>query len=231
MMKIVRCIIIEDNIVEQKILETHLKRLPHIEIVEIFSNPIDAIPTLHSNEIDLLFSDIQLPEINGIELIRTLANPPKIIITTSFTGYALDAFEVGAADYLVKPYTFERLLKAISRATDTNPKPILPTEDAYIFLKAGRDLLKFFVRKIDYFEAYGSFTKVYIEGKNTTLSESITNIQDKMPFNTFVRVHKSYLVSREKITGISTKNVLLDKIKIPLGISYRVEVEKTLGSN
>lgn len=228
-MKIFKTVIIEDDPIEQVILESHLKKLPYIEIVGIFSNPIEALPVVNSGEINILFLDINLPELNGIEFSNLLTSPPKTIVISAFTTFAIDAFDVGAVDYIVKPYTFERLLKGVNRAIESVPKYKSPTDETYIFLKSGRDLLKFFLEKIEYFEAYGSFTKVYSDGKVTVLSESISVVQDKLPPYTFIRVHKSYLVSKEKITGVSTKNVTLDKIKIPLGLSYREEIEKALG--
>lgn len=230
-MKIFKTVIIEEDPIEQVILESHLKKLPYIEIVGIFSNPLEALPVVNSGEINILFLDINLPELSGIEFSNLLTSPPKTIVISAFTNFAIDAFDFGAVDYIVKPYTFERLIKGVSRAIESIPKYRLQTEETYIFLKSGRDLLKFFIEKIEYFEAYGSFTKVYSDGKITILSESISVVQEKLPRHSFIRVHKSYLVSKEKITGVSTKNITLDKIKIPLGLSYREEIEKALGQD
>jgi DNA-binding LytR/AlgR family response regulator len=229
-MKTFRCIIVEDDIVEQKILQTHLKQFPQIEIVKICSNPTDAIPLLKSGVIDLMFLDVELPELSGFELIKTLEILPKIILTTAHQHFALEAFEVGIADYLVKPYTFERLLKAVNRALEVGIPAKDGDENAIIFLKSGRELLKFKVKDILHIEAYGSFTKVHTAEKIFVISEAISTLQERMPCDTFLRVHKSYLVAKDRIMGISAKNILLKDRKIPLGISYRESVEKILGS-
>lgn len=227
-MKIYKSIIIEDDIVEQKILQSHLKKLNHLEIVGIFANPLETIPTLQTGEIDILISDIELPEITGIELIKALTNPPKIIILTSYPNYAVEAFEYGVTDYLLKPYTFERLLKAVNRAIEKNdPSFKNKVEEKTIFLKSGRESLKFQIDNILYIEALGSFTKVYTEDKVSIISESISILQEKLT-NDFIRVHKSYLVSKKRIAGISAKNIILNDKKIPLGVSYREVVEKSI---
>ncbi|MCU0324824.1 MAG: LytTR family DNA-binding domain-containing protein [Spirosomaceae bacterium] len=231
-MKIYKCVIIEDDIAEQKILQTHLKKLNHLEIVNTFVNPVDALGLLQTQQIDILFSDIELPEINGIELIKSLANPPKVIFFTSHSNYAVEAFEYGVTDYLVKPYSFERLIKAVSRALDKSDLESVKIreENEVIFLKSGRDMLKFNLNQILYIEALGSFTKVYTQDKVSVISEAISILQDKLN-NEFIRVHKSYLVSKKKVTGISAKNVLVEDKKIPLGVSYRESVEKIINGD
>jgi DNA-binding LytR/AlgR family response regulator len=229
-MKTIRCIIVEDEVVEQKILQTHLKKFPQIEVIKIFSNPLEAIPLLKSGVVDLMFLDVELPELNGFELINILESPPKIILVTAHSDFALAAYEAGISDYLVKPYNFERLLKAINRVIVLEIPSIANHEEAFIFLKSGRELLKFKVKDIGHVEAYGSFTKVHTSEKFFVISEAISTLQERMPNNTFLRVHKSYLVAKDKIVGISAKNIILKNQKIPLGISYRESVEKNLGS-
>jgi DNA-binding LytR/AlgR family response regulator len=230
-MKTIRCIIVEDEPVEQKILQTHLKQLPQIEIIKIFSNPVEAITLLQSGVVDLMFLDVELPELSGFELIKAIKLPPKTILITAHTDLALEAYEVGISDYLVKPYNFERLLKAINRVMNIGVAPQIISEESIIFLKSGRDLLKFKVNDIRHIEAYGSFTKVHTSEKIFVISEAISMLQERMPTNTFLRVHKSYLVAKNRIMGISAKNIILKDKKIPLGISYREGVQKILGSN
>ncbi|MDI9864739.1 LytR/AlgR family response regulator transcription factor [Flectobacillus longus] len=231
-MTIYRCVILEDDDIAQKILETNIKRLPHLEIVQVFSNPIEAIPLLHQGRVDILFSDVEMPEISGLDLIKTLEAPPQIILTTSHSDYSMEAFDVGVTDYLLKPFSFERFLKAVNRAIDTiniknkaSQKPVVQ-EEQIIFLKAGRESLKFFVNDIQYIEALGAYTRVFSKEKPVLISESISDLQIKLQPLNFIRVHKSYLVPRFKVTGISSRHVILDKLKIPLGVSYRETIEK-----
>jgi DNA-binding LytR/AlgR family response regulator len=234
MQKSYKCVIIDDERVDRKILESHLKRIPNLELVNSFINPAEALPTLQEGNIDLLFLDIRMPEISGIDFLKTLEIPPQTILISAHTEYSMDAFEVGVADYLLKPFGFDRFLKAVSRAIEIiqlrssrdNKSAI---QDAFIFLKSGRELLKFNLHDILYVEALASFSKIYISSeKYVLISESISELQNKFHSNEFIRVHKSYLVSKNKVTGISTKQIILEDIKIPMGLSYREEVEKVL---
>jgi DNA-binding LytR/AlgR family response regulator len=228
-MKRYKCIMIEDDIVEQKVLELNLSHLPNVELVQTFSKPSEALPMIHSRTIDLMFVDVELPEMTGLELIKSLENPLPAILTTVHVDFAINAFEIGVIDYLVKPYTVERLQKAVSRAIEV----VLTNQSknkSYFFLKAGRELIKFYVGDIIYIEAYGSFTKVHTLQKVFTMSEPISVLQEKMTEGAFLRVHKSYLVSKIYITGISARFILLDNLKIPLGSYYRESVEEAIGS-
>ena len=230
-----KCIIIDDNKVDRKILESHLKRIPNLELVGSFTNPTEALMKFHENTIDILFLDVEMPEMTGIEFLKTLKNIPQTILISAHAHYSLEAFEVGVTDYLQKPFGFDRFMKAVSRALEmvqlrskTNENnDAIATE--FTFLKSGRELLKFNLNDIIYVEALASFTKVYTSiEKYTLISESISELQNKFPENYFIRTHKSYLVAKNKVTGISPKQIILENIKIPLGLSYRKGVEETL---
>jgi DNA-binding LytR/AlgR family response regulator len=229
-----KCIIIDDNPIDIKILEVQLSKLPHLKVIETFNNPINAIPTLHSETIDILFLDVEMPEISGINLLNSLEKTPQVILISNHTHYSMDAFEIGVTDYIQKPVSFERILKSVSRAVeainlqDKNIKELTAPTDNFIFLKSGRELLKFNLNDIIYIEALASFTKVYTQGKTTVISESISELHTKLPPDSFLRIHKSYLVPLSKIIGISTKNVILENHKIPMGLSYRESIEKIL---
>ncbi len=221
-------IVIEDNPVQQKILASFLEKIPDIESKGIFNDAVSAIATLQENQIDFLFIDVQLPEIDGISFVRSLDNPPKVIVISAHNQYAVEAFDIGVTDFILKPLTFERVIKAVNRAISIDKiRSIIPIE-SHIFLKVGRESVKFQLQDIDYFEAYGSFTKVHVNGKTTTLSESITEIEEKMPDNVFVRVHRSYLVTKSKVKGISSKHITINQTKIPMGPMYREKVEELL---
>ncbi len=190
---------------------------------------------LNDGMIDILFLDVEMPEMTGIEFLKTLKVIPQTILITAHTEYALDAFEVGITDYLQKPYGFYRFLKAVNRAIEmlqsrgTSDKKKSPSHDEFVYLKSGRELLKFNVEDIIHIEALASFSKVFTSPeKYTLISESISKLQNKLPKDYFIRTHKSYLVSKNKIVGISPKQIILENVKIPLGLSYRNEVEKAL---
>ena len=231
MQQIYKCIIIDDDRVDRKISEIHIKRIPDLELVNSFSNPLEAADILNEGIVDILFLDIELPEITGIAFLKTLKNIPQTILISAHPEHSLDAFELGVTDYLQKPFGFDRFLKAVGRAMDMiqlrNKNNTIETiQERLIFLKSGRDSLKFNLNEIIYIEALASFSKVFtIHEKYTLVSESITELQNKLPQGEYIRVHKSFLVAKNKVIGISSKQVILENIKIPLGLSYRDEVK------
>lgn len=231
MQQIYKCIIIDDDRVDRKISESHIKRIPDLELVNSFSNPLEASDILNEGIVDILFLDIELPEITGIAFLKTLKNIPQTILISAHPEHSLDAFELGVTDYLQKPFGFDRFLKAVGRAMDMiqlrNKNNTIETiQERLIFLKSGRDSLKFNLNEIIYIEALASFSKVFtIHEKYTLVSESITELQNKLPQGEYIRVHKSFLVAKNKVIGISSKQVILENIKIPLGLSYRDEVK------
>ena len=227
-------IIIDDNPIDIKILESLLQKLPHLKLINTFNNAIDAISTIHKEHIDVIFLDIEMAEMNGISLLNSLEKIPQVILISNHVNYSMEAFEIGVTDYIQKPITFERLLKSVSRAVETinleekNIKELITPKDNFIFLKSGRELLKFNLNDILYVEALASFTKIFTAGKTTVISESISELHSKLPPDSFLRIHKSYLVPLNKIIGISTKNVIIENHKIPMGLSYRESIEKIL---
>lgn len=227
-------IIIDDNPIDIKIIDAHLNKLSHLKLIDTFNNPIEAISTIHGESIDIIFLDIEMPEMTGISLLNSLEKIPQVILISNHIGYSMEAFGIGVTDYIQKPVGFERILKAVSRAVDAinlqhaTIKEIITPKDNFVFLKSGRELLKFNLNDIIYVEALASFTKVYTQGKTTLISESISELHHKLPSDTFLRVHKSYLVPLNKIIGISKKDIILENHKIPMGLSYRESIEKIL---
>jgi DNA-binding LytR/AlgR family response regulator len=236
MSSLYNCVLIEDNPIDTKIIEGHLRKLPHLRLLSVFENPIDSIQTIHAGEVDIIFMDIEMPEMSGITFLNSLDTSPQVILISNHVNYSMEAFEIGVTDYIQKPVSFERLLKAVSRAInginiqEKSLRELITLKDQHIFLKSGRELLKFNLNDILYIEALASFTKVFTPDKTTIISESISELQEKLAPYSFIRVHKSYLVPQNKIVGISTKNVILEKNKIPMGLSYREEIEKILGN-
>jgi DNA-binding LytR/AlgR family response regulator len=230
-------IVIEDNPIDMKILNDFLQKLPHLKLIDTFHNPIEAIQTIHSNTVDIIFMDIEMPEMTGLSLLNSLEKIPIVILISNHSQYAMKAFEMGVTDYIQKPFTFERLLRAVSRGIELlnlqnrSFQELTVPKDNFVFLKAGRELLKFNLNDILYVEALASFTKIFTEDKISVISESISDLHSKLPPNSFLRVHKSYLVPFSKIIGISTKNVILENHKIPLGLSYRERIEKVLAGD
>jgi DNA-binding LytR/AlgR family response regulator len=225
-------IIIDDNPIDIQILQSHLSKLPHLKLIQTFNNPIEAIPTIHESLVDIIFSDIEMPEMTGIMLLNSLEKIPQVILLSNHVHYSMEAFEIGVTDYIQKPASFQRVLKSVSRAIeginskDKSLKELTTPKNNFIFLKVGRELLQFNLNDIIYIEALASFTKVFTSEKVTVISESISELHAKLPKDSFLRIHKSYLVPLKKVIGISTKNVILENHKIPLGLTYRENIEK-----
>jgi DNA-binding LytR/AlgR family response regulator len=223
-----RCLIIEDDEVAQQSLRSHLKRLPYLELVSMFTNPLDALPTLYNNEIDLLFLDMHLPGMDGLDFLSSLNRPPRAILTTADPAYALNAYEAGVTDYLVKPYTFERLLKAVNRAI-SGVELIIPSNiPTHIFLKTGRESVRVTISDILYAEAFGALCKVYTTKDILIISEFLADLHEQLPVGKFIRVHKSYIVARQCISKISPRFISLGQHQIPIGATYREQVEKLI---
>lgn len=226
-----RCLIIEDDEVAQQSLRSYLKRLPYLDLVSVFTNPLDALPALYNNEIDLLFLDMHLPDIDGLEFLSSLNRSPRVILTTADPAYALNAYEAGVTDYLVKPYTFERLLKAVNRAISGVELTSPSTLSTHIFLKTGRESVRVTISEILYVEAFGALSKVYTQKDVLIISELLADLHEQLPGGEFVRVHKSYIVACQCISKISPRFISLGQHQIPIGATYRDQVEKLIQVN
>ena len=222
-----KCIIVEDNAFEMKLLQLFINRLPNLEIIASFTSAEAALPSLQTTSIDLLFLDIVLPDLTGLGLLKLLHQPPKTILTTSSPDYAIEAFDTGVIDYLVKPFTFERLIKAVNRAltTDTTANN---QRIASLFLKTGRELVRVQLDDILFIEAFGALCKIYTPTSIIVVSELLSDLHEKLPTNDFVRVHKSYIAALQKIVKLSTKFIVIQQHQIPLGATYRIQVERLL---
>ncbi|MCC5612975.1 LytTR family DNA-binding domain-containing protein [Nostoc sp. CHAB 5834] len=226
-----RCLLIEDDPIAQQFLQTYLTRLPYLQVDRVFSNPLDALPYLYTNEIDLLFLDMHLPGMGGLDFLKSLTKPPRVVLITADTTRALDAFDAGVIDYLVKPFTFERLLKAVNRAiTSLEPVPSVTTP-AYVFLKTGCESVRIPINDILYIEAFGALCKVCTSGAVLVVSELLADLHEQLPEGAFLRVHKSYIAARQHITKISSKAVFIQQHQLPLGATYRGQVETVMGVN
>ncbi len=228
----IKCVVIDDELPARELIALHLSSLQDFEIVATFDNAVDGFNFLQKNTIDLLFLDIQMPRITGLELIRSLKVCPKVILTTAYREFAVEAFELDVMDYLIKPITQERFMKAISRFNYYNntliEKPAAPNsfELAYIFLKVGKGQVKIFLRDILYIEGLKDFTKIHTTQKVFIASERISYMEDKLPENKFARVHKSFIVALEKIDTVQADHVLIGGATIPIGRVFKNEFLK-----
>ncbi|PKA82617.1 LytTR family two component transcriptional regulator [Ulvibacter sp. MAR_2010_11] len=232
------CIIIDDEKTARSIL-THLcSKYEELDVISEFSNAIDAIKFLNKNEIDIIFLDIHMPDFTGFDLIETLKNPPKIVLTTSDKNFAIDAYQYDCIkDYLVKPITNDRFAKTIEkvRTSITNIMPnemsSFPTaapQENDLFINIDRRLIKIDIPTITLVEAKGDYILLKTEDKNYTVHSSLKKIQEKLPSDLFLKVHRSFLINTSKIIDIEDNSVLIGKNVIPVSRSNRPELMRRL---
>jgi two-component system, LytTR family, response regulator LytT len=228
-MNIRQCLIVEDSEPFQMLLENYLKRFPLFQVVKICETYSEAVDILSSEKIDVVFLDVELPDISGLELLRSFPNMPPTVITTSHPKYAIESYEIGrAVDYLLKPFTFERFTIAVNRALGVSMSKHSFQDQDFIVVKMGRTLQRFNLDEIAYIEAYTIYSKIYCHGSSYVVNEIISALEKQLDAHRFMRIHKSYIINIKKITSVDTKQVWLDKISIPIGKSYKPQLEGLL---
>ncbi|WP_375448371.1 LytR/AlgR family response regulator transcription factor [uncultured Fibrella sp.] len=228
-----RCLLIDDEPLALDILERYVAQLPSLRMVKRCSDAFEALRVLHAEPVDLLFLDIKMPGYSGVQLIRSLPNPPPIILTTAYSEFAVESYELGVADYLLKPFSFDRFLKAVNRVMGTpplrEPPPVAgPGVAAFVFLKADRQIHKLDPSAIQYVEAYGNFVKVYLTDQMLLASDRLTALEEVLVPHQFLRVHRSFLVALHRITRFTSTAVWIGKQEIPVGNLYRRTLTETL---
>jgi len=219
-----------------KVLQSHITQIGGLEVVGACSNAVEAIDLLHRKTVDVMFVDIKMPKILGTEFLRSLSHPPKVIFVTAYRDYAVEGFELDAVDYLVKPVSFERFLKAINRLTrSTEPQPLEEQKlyqsnpEAFVYVKADRSMQKIVLNEILYIESMKDYVKlVFTSGKFLLVKQPISAMENLLSGHKFLRVHRSYIVSLNKISGYNTTAVKLSSIEIPIGRLYKQSVMNQL---
>ncbi|MCK4662738.1 MAG: response regulator transcription factor [Bacteroidales bacterium] len=228
----IKCIIVDDEPLAIAVIENYLSKLPDIEIVAKFENALDAFDILKKQHIDLIFLDIEMPNITGIDFLKSLSDPPNVIITSANKDYAIEGFELNVVDYIIKPLTFERLLKAINKLPEKNKKGDITIDveqnntvfkDDYIFVKENKKMVKIFLSKILYIESIKDYVQIFTERKKVITKQQLGYFEKKLE-DKFIRIHKSYLVSTSKIESYSASGVEILNKELPIGRSYKEEV-------
>lgn len=234
----IKCIIIDDEPLAIKVIKNHLNEFENIELVDTFVTPIAALTTIESNEIDVIFLDINMPKMSGLDFLRTLSNRPHIVITTAYREYAVESFDLDVLDYLVKPIPFGRFIKAINKVynrialerdklTDNSFK-----EDPYIFLKVDKKLMKIRLNDILYIESLKDYIKVNTVLGDYLVHKSMTSISDELPDENFIRIHRSFTIAINKISAVEGNSVEIANRRIPIGRNYLQSAkQKILNTN
>jgi len=234
-----KCLIIDDEPLAQNVLENYLSRVDTLELVQKCNTAFEAMNLMRKTQIDLIFLDINMPEMSGLEMLKTLRNPPKVILTTAYSEYALVSYEFGVVDYLLKPISFERFFQAVNKVlenlgeneikTPENPKIEEKIPNNFVFLKSDKKLYKVFYDDILYLEGYGNYVKVFTTEKMILVLEKLSELEQQLPSEKFVRVHKSYVVSITHIKIIEGNMISIGQAQVPIGESYKAGFEAVLG--
>ena len=228
-----RCIVIDDEILALDLTRSYIEKIPFLELAGTFSDPFDAMDYLMKNRVDLIFTDIEMNDINGVQLMSSLNNRPMVIFISAYERYAIDGYSLDAIDYLLKPVPFERFLKAVNKAYEaftqrdiSRTAPDLVSSAApgfpdYIFVKTDNRLVKLFFADILFVEGYGDYIKIHLQDNRTILSlQNMGALESKLSAN-FARVHRSYIVAIDKIDEIERKRIKIGKHTVPISDSYQ----------
>jgi DNA-binding LytR/AlgR family response regulator len=223
-----RCIIVDDEPLAREGLELKVQKTGFLELVGMFSGGLSANKFLAENAVDLIFLDIQMPDLTGLELLRTLKNPPLVIFTTAFSEYALESFELDVVDYLMKPIDFQRFMKAANKAHEiweqSRPKKtnVVETPSTFIYIRADRQFIKVYFKDIRYIEGKGNYAVVHTTTEKLMTAISLTLILEQLPDTQFARINKSFIVNIAAIQRISQDTIVLDKnLELPFGKAFQ----------
>jgi len=222
----IKCVIIDDEPLAIKVVENHLKEFQNFEVIETFNNPIEALPLLEKGAVDVLFLDINMPKMNGLDFANTLNSKMNIVITSAYREYAVESYDLNVLDYLVKPIPFNRFLKTINKITQQVylEKGIQKEEDSsnesFIFLKVDKKLVKIKFEDILYVESLKDYIKVFTTSGNYLVHKSLTSITEELPDSNFIRIHRSYTIAIDKVKSVEGNLVEIATTKIPIGRKY-----------
>jgi DNA-binding LytR/AlgR family response regulator len=221
----IRCIIIEDEPLAVKVLTDYILQVPYLKLEETFKDAILATDYLRQNDTDLIFLDIHLPKLKGMSFLKTLTYPPSVIITTAYHQYAIEGFELNVTDYLLKPFDFERFLKAVTKVKKSEKGKLKPDEmqgeKDFIFLNVQKKRVKILFSEILYIESQQEYIKIITTKKEYIVKMSTHEIESLLPANLFKRIHRSFIVSISKIDSYSADTVEVNGVSIPIGRGYR----------
>jgi DNA-binding LytR/AlgR family response regulator len=230
-----RCLIVDDEPLARELIRGHIQKLENFEVVAECDNAMKAMDSLRSHHVDLMFLDIKMPQMTGIDFLKTLKKPPKVIITTAFSQYALDGFELDVVDYLMKPVTFERFFKSINKffqssATDTveieGGNGI--NEEAFIYVKENKKIIKIYLKEIHFIEGLNEYIRIHTDNRRVVVKSSLHSIEERLPSEQFIRIHKSYIISIPRIRAFNATTIELENAKLRIGRNYKNQVFSAL---
>jgi len=227
-MKKIKCLIVDDEDLAVDIISEYISRLENLEVAGTCNNAMQALQALNEQAVDLLFLDIQMPGLTGLELIRSMPQRPEVIFTTAYSEHALEGFELEALDYLVKPIPFERFIKAVNRYFKLNQQNEIPLSNnnaaanAFIFVKSDKMMIKIMLHEINYIESIRNYVSIYLnDGREVVTMNTISNIEERLPETLFLRIHRSFIICIDKIESYMSGSVKIAGQNIPIGRNYK----------
>jgi len=233
--KHISCLIVDDEAMARDIIATHLSKISNIKVVASCSHAMEAFQVISSNTIDLVFLDINMPEISGISFAKSINKDIKIIFTTAYRDYAVEGFELQAVDYLLKPISFERLLKAINTYFEVysnlkNQDHLESESNPFMFVRADRRMIKVDFDTIIYIESYSDYIKIHLANQTIVTRETISAIEAKLPSKQFIRIHRSFIIALAHISSFTNEHVVIKGQALTISRSYKKEVLEKLSN-
>ncbi len=238
----IKCLVIDDERLAREYIKNYISKIPELELLGDFNSPLKATELIKKGEIDLLFIDIQMPDITGVDFIKSLTHKPEVIFTTAYQEYALEGFNLSVVDYLLKPFSFERFFQAVNKVIDKLESKISVAElplapeysqtsyaDTYLTIRADRKFYKINFSDIKYIEGQKAYVTFHTNKKRVTALASLKDLEESLPANLFIRVHKSYIVSIREILSLEGNVIEIDDVKLPVGKLYKDAVVKIFG--
>ena len=230
-----RCLLVDDEPPALDILRRYVQDVPMLQVVGECHHALAAFECLRQTHVDIIFLDIQMPRLLGTDFLKTLSNPPRIIFTTAFRDYAVDGFELGAIDYLLKPYSFERFLKAVHKVLELDHKPA-PTQrepvqsatDKFLYVRADRKMVKVMIQEVLYVESLKDYVRIHMPTYQVITKQTISSLEEMLPEDEFMRIHRSFIVPIKRIDSYNQHAVFINKNELPVGPLYKNELMKRL---
>ncbi|HMQ47592.1 MAG TPA: LytTR family DNA-binding domain-containing protein [Saprospiraceae bacterium] len=225
----IRCIAVDDEPLSLRIIEKYAAELPQLEFVATCADAFAAMEVLRSQPVEVVFLDINMPKLSGISMLKSLDRPPLVVFTTAYPEYAVEGFELEAVDYLLKPFSLERFIKAVNRVIEKlTAHPV--TQPSHLLVKADKKLYRIDYRDILYLEACGDYVKVFTKDKMLLTKERLANLEAALPIDAFLRIHRSYLIAVDAIEFLEGNMVKMGEAKLPISASMKEVLLKRLGS-
>ncbi|MEP2446871.1 MAG: LytTR family DNA-binding domain-containing protein [Balneola sp.] len=232
------CFIIDDEPLAIEVIESHVSKIDGLEVKATFQNAVKAFQALRESQVDILFLDIQMPRLTGIEFLRMMKNPPKVIFTTAYREYALEGFELDVVDYLLKPISFDRFLKAVDKVFELHSTTVHSPEtrdesnsNHFVFVPVDKKNVKICLNEIIYIESKRDYVLIKTLNKEVVTHQTLTYMEERLPSPSFLRVHRSFIINTKMIESWSNNEIELPGIQVPIGRTYKREALKVLNNN